>query len=103
MYKIKKGSSASIDSQSQSADALANTFEYLISLPSIHGISVNVLSTTKQCLTLGHSERAISTLRLSGIVLPPLTPSSAVITMLQSASMILSFKDSGEKPPKTTE
>mgnify|MGYP003313104866 CR=1 FL=1 len=32
-----------------------------------------------------------------------LRPSSAVMTILQSASKILSFRDSGEKPPNTTE
>ena len=54
-------------------------------------------------LTSGQFIRASSTLSFKGTFLPPRTPSSAVITILQSASKILSFKDSGENPPKTTE
>ena len=66
-------------------------------------MSPPVLFITKVVFTLGHSLRASSTFNLRGTFFPPLRPSSAVITSLQSASRILSLSDSGEKPPKTTE
>jgi len=62
-----------------------------------------VLFMTSVLFTFGHPVNASSTLAFNGTVFPPLTPSSAVITILQSASRILSFKDSGENPPNTTE
>ena len=46
---------------------------------------------------------AASTLAFSGIVLPPRTPSSAVITSLLVQSAMRPAIDSGEKPPNTTE
>ena len=46
---------------------------------------------------------AVSTLRFSGIFLPPRTPSSAVMTAQASQSAIRPATLSGEKPPKITE
>ena len=46
---------------------------------------------------------ASSTLRFSGIFLPPRTPSSAVMTIQASQSVMRPARLSGEKPPKQTE
>ncbi len=46
---------------------------------------------------------AASTLALSGMRLPPRTPSSAVTTRVESQSSIRPARLSGEKPPNTTE
>ena len=56
-------------------------------------------------MTVGtsRSSSAVSTLRLSGMGLPPRTPSSAVITAQASQSAIRPARLSGEKPPNTTE
>ena len=53
--------------------------------------------------TFGHFLNASSTFNFKGTFFPPRMPSSAGMTISQSASRILSFSDSGEKPPKTTE
>jgi hypothetical protein len=45
---------------------------------------------------------ASSTVRLSGMVLPPRRPSSAVITALQRASLMRSRRLSAENPANTT-
>ena len=45
---------------------------------------------------------ASSVFFFNGIALPPLTPSSAVITISDLQSLILPAKESGEKPPNTT-
>ena len=100
---MKRGSSESIGSGSQVDSASLDNSSYQTSRFSFHEISPPVLFITKVDFTFGHSLRASSTLSFSGTFLPPLKPSSAVITILQSASRILSFNDSGEKPPKTTE
>ena len=46
---------------------------------------------------------ASSTLALSGTLRPPRRPSSAVITISHSASLMRPAIASGEKPPNTTE
>ncbi len=73
-----------------------------MSRPSFIGTSAPVRVTT---ITVGTSRvsRAVSTLRLSGIFLPPRTPSSAVITAQASQSAMRPARLSGEKPPNTTE
>ena len=48
------------------------------------------------------TSKALSTLVLSGVYLPPRTPSSAVITNLAWLSTIRLAKLSAEKPPNTT-
>ena len=46
---------------------------------------------------------ALSVFSFSGIVLPPRSPSSAVMTKVDSQSMMRPASESGEKPPNTTE
>ena len=73
-----------------------------MSRPSFIGTSAPVRVTT---ITVGTSRcsSAVSTLRLSGMCLPPRTPSSAVITAQASQSAMRPARLSGEKPPNTTE
>ena len=52
---------------------------------------------------VGASATASSALRLSGTTLPARQPSSWVIRILASASLIRSRRASAEKPPNTTE
>ena len=100
---MKRGSSESIGSGSQLvSDSFAKS-SYHKSLFSFQEISPPVLLITNVFLTPGQAFRASSTLVFNGTFFPPRIPSSAVITIEQSASRILSFRDSGEKPPKTTE
>ena len=54
-------------------------------------------------LTLGQFFSASSALALSGTLLPPRRPSSAVMTKLESQSWMRPPGESGEKPPNTTE
>ena len=84
-------------------DAFVDNSSYHTSRESFQAISPPVLLITRAFLTLGQLFNASSTFDLRGTVFPPRNPSSAVITNSQSASRILSFKDSGENPPKTTE
>ena len=100
---MKRGSSESIGSGAHLLETSLTRFSYQTSFLSSQLISPPVLFITSVFLTSGQPRRASSTLDLSGTFLPPLKPSSAVITILQSASRILSLSDSGEKPPKTTE
>ena len=53
--------------------------------------------------TFGQLVRASSVVDLRGIVLPPLTPSSAVIMYSDLQSLTLPDIDSAEKPPKIIE
>ena len=46
---------------------------------------------------------ALSVFSFSGTVLPPRTPSSAVMTTVEAQSVMRPARLSGEKPPKTTE
>ena len=100
---MNSGSSASIGSGAQSSLASRRASWYQRSRPSTHGISPWVRSTTTTVDTFGQSARAFSTFFFSGTYLPPRTPSSAVITVRQSASLMRSRRASGEKPPNTTE
>jgi hypothetical protein len=54
-------------------------------------------------LISGHFLKASSVISFKGIVLPALTPSSAVIMYSDSQSLILVVIDSAEKPPKIIE
>ena len=100
---MKRGSSESIGSGLQLVSASCAKSSYHKSLFSFHEISSPVLLITNVVLTPGQAFRASSTLAFNGTFFPPRTPSSAVITIEQSASRILSLRDSGEKPPNTTE
>ena len=62
-----------------------------------------VLLTIKHFLTSGHDSNALSVVNFKGIVLPPLTPSSAVITYSDWQSLILPAIDSAENPPNIIE
>jgi len=76
---------------------------YQTSRPSCQFTDAPVRLTTRQVCTLGQACSAVSVFCLSGIARPPRTPSSAVMTVWQSESRILSFNASGENPPNTTE
>ena len=54
-------------------------------------------------MTFGQLIRASSTVSLSGIIFPPLTPSSAVMIYSDSQSLTLPEIESAEKPPKIIE
>ena len=54
-------------------------------------------------LTLGQLVKASSVVALRGIVLPPRTPSSAVMMYSDSQSFTLPEIDSAEKPPNMIE
>jgi hypothetical protein len=62
-----------------------------------------VFLTTSTFSTPGAFFSASSTFALSAMVLPPRRPSSAVMTILLSQSLIRPESESGEKPPNTTE
>jgi hypothetical protein len=66
-------------------------------------MSPPVRFTTKTVCTPGQDSSALSVFALSGILRPPRTPSSAVITTVDSQSRIRPPRESGEKPPNTTE
>ena len=100
---MNRGSSEFIGSGSHKEDTFFTRSSYQWSLSSFQFILLPVLLTTIVFLTSGHWFNALSTFDLRGTTFPPRIPSSAVITISQSASRILSFKDSGENPPKTTE
>ena len=100
---MKSGSSEFIGSGSHEVDTLFIRSSYQRSFSLFQFILFPVLLITIVFLTSGQFSNASSTFDFRGTIFPPRTPSSAVITISQSASKILSFKDSGENPPKTTE
>ena len=61
------------------------------------------INLTKQFFTFGHVSRALSTVFLSGIIFPPLNPTSEVTINFDSQSLILPAIDSEENPPKIIE
>jgi hypothetical protein len=67
------------------------------------GTSASVRRATSTVSTSDIPSIAWSTVRLSGMRLPPRIPSLAVTTILQRASTIRSRSDSELKPPNTTE
>ncbi len=76
---------------------------YQTSRSGCQSMSPPVRLTVSTVCTLGHWLTASSVCFLSSTFLPPRTPSSAVMTTRQSESRMRSFRDSAEKPPKTTE
>ncbi len=62
-----------------------------------------VWRTTMTVVTWPTLAQAASALALSGILRPPRTPSSAVITTSDLQSSMRPASESGEKPPNTTE
>src|SRR5690606_1372344 len=103
VYKINKGSSASIISGSQSLEAASRSGCNHSSRPSFIGISSWVLLATKTDLIDSHFTKASSTIPLRSIDFLPLNEPSAVINNLQSESLILVESAVEEKPAKTTE
>ena len=93
----------SIGSRSQVSDTFSFSSSYQRSLSGFQAILSPVLFIIKVFFIFGQFWTASSTFFLRGIFLPPLIPISAVITSSQFASKILSFKDSDENPPNTTE
>ncbi|MNN38002.1 hypothetical protein D3C81_1519760 [compost metagenome] len=100
---MNSGSSASIGSGGHWSPTDLIASWYQISRPSRQSILPPVRLITTTVPTFGQLSRALSTLFFSGTLLPPRTPSSAVISVRQSASRIRSRNASGEKPPNTTE
>ncbi|MOA03618.1 hypothetical protein D3C78_1231340 [compost metagenome] len=100
---MNSGSSASIGSGGQSSPTCLIASWYQRSRPSLQATWPPVRLITTTVLTSGQLSRALSTLFFSATVLAPRMPSSAVITVRQSASRIRSRRASGEKPPNTTE
>ena len=101
---MNSGSSAFIGSGGQSADCAAVSSSYQTSRLSFQATSPPVRRTTTTVFTSRPCpSMAASVLAFSGILRPPRTPSSAVITQVDSQSSIRLASASGENPPKTTE
>ena len=66
-------------------------------------VDISTSSNDIEGFTLGQLVSASSVVVLSGIVFPPLTPSSAVIIYSDSQSLTLPDIDSAENPPKIIE
>ena len=102
---MKSGSSASIVSGAQTSDCAASSSSQSRSRGCVGSLGADV--TQHQHVPDGLRVRAPSsawsTLALSGMRLPPRTPSSAVMTTVEPQSAIRPASDSGENPPKTTE
>ena len=75
----------------------------MMSRPAVSGTLAPVRVTTSTFSTPGQCAKAASTLAFSGMRLPPRTPSSAVMTSLESQSLMRPARLSGEKPANTTE
>src|SRR5690606_35570255 len=105
VYSMNSGDSASITSGGQSGEAEAMASWYQTSRSEYQWMSPPVRRTTTTFSTVSTPGcvRASSTLDLSGTVRPPRRPSSAVMTSFEPESMIRLARESGEKPPKTTE
>src|SRR3989304_7063305 len=101
---MKRGSSESITSGAHSPvmPGAETSSDHHVSRPSVMGTAFQVLLTTMTSLTAGHSARATSQFFFMGMVLPPRTPSSDVMTRDEAESRTLSFRDAGLKPPQTT-
>ena len=97
------GSSAFISVGGHSSDAISISSWYQRSCPSIQLTFAPVLLTTIEVLHIFAFDIASSVFDFRGIALPPLTPSSAVIIIVELQSSILPANASGEKPPNTTE
>ena len=104
---MKSGSSAFIFSGLQAVGTDFTSSWYQRSRPSAQSIWPPVRRTTSTFFTsvpaLAAILIALSVLSLSGIGLPPRSPSSAVITKVELQSSMRPASDWGEKPPKTTE
>ena len=104
---MKSISSASISSASHSLFPWVSTFfissSHQTSRPFIMETGVRVRVKTITLFIVGHCTSASSITFLSCTSLAPRMPPSQVITILHSASFILSAMDCAENPPNTTE
>ena len=101
---MNNGSSAFISSHGHSDSTSFSSSCNHSSRPSVQAMSLLVFfitNTFSRLVTKGF-EAAASTFAFKGMVFAPLTPSSAVMTILDSQSLIRPASASGEKPPKTT-
>ena len=96
VYKIKRGSSESIISIGQSAVAFSISSLHQTSLPLSMATSLFVRSKTIHFSIDGADCIASLEISYNGVNFAPLNPPSAVISILQSASLILSDKDLAE-------
>ena len=100
---MKSGSSALISSGGQSSDTLAASSWYQKSRPACMAHEPPVRRMTITFSSPSDLVSASSVLCLSLTVLPPRTPSSAVMTSFDLQSVMRPTSESGEKPPNTTE
>ncbi len=101
---MNSGSSAPMTAGSHSSGCPSTTSSYQRSRSYI-ATGAAVRRTTSTCFTdsVPGVLSAWSTLALSGMRLPPRMPSSAVITTVEEQSEMRPARESGEKPPNTTE
>ncbi len=90
-------------SGAQSAETFAASSSYQTSRPAVIATAAPVRLTTITLATTGARASASSQLAFSGTVLPPRRPSSLVMTMRLSQSVMRWARLSGAKPPNTTE
>ena len=103
VYKIKSGASASIISIGQLEVTFSISSCHQTSLPFFIEIVFFVRSKTMHFSIEGVVCIASSEISFKGVIFAPLNPPSAVIRILQSASLILSESDFAENPANTTE
>ena len=103
VYKINNGSSASITSGSQVVSALSNNGCSHSSRPSFMVMSASVRLVTSTVFTPSQDSNALSTIPFKSIVFFPRKEPSAVITILQSESLIRVANAFEENPANTTE
>ena len=103
VYKMNKGSSASIISATLFPKAASKSGCNQMSRPSFIFTAVLVRLATNTFSTQGHFSNASSTIPFKSTDLLPLNPPSDVITILHSESLILAATAEAEKPANTTE
>src|SRR5690554_601468 len=103
VYRMNSGSSASIISAGHSDEASSNKGCNQVSRPSFIEILLSIRLTTNTCSTPEQDSNASSTIPFKSMVLLPLNEPSAVMTILQSESLILVDRAVEEKPANTTE
>ena len=100
---MNSGSSAFMSAHGHSAVTTSLASWYQTSRTGSMSTGAPVRLTTMTKSTPPHLAIAASVLALSGILRPPRTPSSAVMTMFDLQSSMRPASESGEKPPNTTE
>ncbi len=100
---MNRGASAFIGSGGHSAEARSIRGPASKSRPPVIATSRPVWRNISTLTSAAQRFSASSVFCLSGTLRPPRRPPSAVITRLLSQSLIRSARESGEKPPNTTE